>query len=327
VASEIGRRLVLPIAVLAVLVGAGAFARAQQLDRSGDMSIVGIARQTEVHIGAEKNGRLVELKVSAGQKVKKGDVLAILSSPDLSASAAQSRAAEQQAGADRTNVYAGVRKEQVDIARQNIQICEANVTLAKQEYDRAVALSEKDFASKQRLDEATNGLRNAQSALDTAKAQFLEDQNGPTIEERAIADTKLALAKAKTVVVDAALAKTQILAPFDGFVVVIVARKGEVVLPGQTILTLSPPDKIWFSFTAREDALAGLTVGSTTTIGLSTGASLSGRITEMLPLGEFATWRAAKAVGDHDLNSFLLRVDTQEPTTGIEPGMSVWLKS
>jgi HlyD family secretion protein len=51
-----------------------------------------------------------------------------------------------------------------------------------------------------------------------------------------------------------------------------------------------------------------------------------GRVTELRPLGEFATWRAARAVGDHDLNSFFVRVDPIVPIEGIEPGMTVWLE-
>jgi hypothetical protein len=43
----------------------------------------------------------------------------------------------------------------------------------------------------------------------------------------------------------------------------------------------------------------------------------------IIPRGEFATWRA---VGDHDLNTFLVRADPVGPAaTGLQPGMSVWL--
>ena len=56
------------------------------------------------------------------------------------------------------------------------------------------------------------------------------------------------------------------------------------------------------------------------------GDRISGRVTELLPLGEFAVWRAARAVNDHDLNSFLVRVDPTEASDGIEPGMTVWIE-
>jgi HlyD family secretion protein len=41
--------------------------------------------------------------------------------------------------------------------------------------------------------------------------------------------------------------------------------------------------------------------------------------------GEFATWRAARVVGDYDLNTFLIRADPLGDAVALEAGMSVWL--
>jgi HlyD family secretion protein len=41
--------------------------------------------------------------------------------------------------------------------------------------------------------------------------------------------------------------------------------------------------------------------------------------------GEFATWRAARVVGDYDLNTFLIRADPVGDAVALEAGMSVWL--
>ena len=83
----------------------------------------------------------------------------------------------------------------------------------------------------------------------------------------------------------------------------------------------------WFAFTLREDALGPLTVGSTVDLTTGSGQRIAARVTELRPLGEFATWRAARAVGDHDLNSFRLRLDPVAAVDGLQPGMSVWLAS
>ena len=72
-------------------------------------------------------------------------------------------------------------------------------------------------------------------------------------------------------------------------------------------------------------ALAGVALGSKLTLKTSSGDRFEARVTELRPLGEFAVWRAARAVGDHDLNSFLLRADPIGPAPGLEPGMSVWI--
>jgi HlyD family secretion protein len=48
-------------------------------------------------------------------------------------------------------------------------------------------------------------------------------------------------------------------------------------------------------------------------------------VTELRPLGAFATWQAERAVGDHDRNTLRLRLDPQGDASGLEPGMTVWL--
>ena len=48
-------------------------------------------------------------------------------------------------------------------------------------------------------------------------------------------------------------------------------------------------------------------------------------VTELVPLGPFATWQAERAIGDHDRNTLRLRLDLEGDPTGFEPGMTVWL--
>jgi HlyD family secretion protein len=43
-------------------------------------------------------------------------------------------------------------------------------------------------------------------------------------------------------------------------------------------------------------------------------------VTELVPLGTFATWQAERAIGDHDRNSLRLRLDPRGNATGFEPG-------
>jgi hypothetical protein len=107
----------------------------------------------------------------------------------------------------------------------------------------------------------------------------------------------------------------------------VVASEGEVISPGQAIVTLYAPDARWFSFTIREDRLSGLTIGGRAEVVASDGRMTPARITEIRPLGEFATWRAARAVGDHDLNTFLVRADPEPASADFPAGMTVWLEA
>src|SRR5262249_167183 len=83
-------------------------------------TIVGVVRATEVRVEPEGNGQLASLGVGKGAQVHAGDVLARLSAVELTAQVDQARAALALATADRNNVYAGVRREQVDSLKAEI---------------------------------------------------------------------------------------------------------------------------------------------------------------------------------------------------------------
>ena len=134
------------------------------------------------------------------------------------------------------------------------------------------------------------------------------------------------MAEAALADLEAKLAKLKLFAPADGEIGTLAADPGEVISPGQAVMTLKAERELWFSFTIREDFLGGLTVGSPVRLLTAKGDAVKARVTELRPLGEFATWRAARAVGDHDLNSFFLRADPVEMKEKLEPGMTVWLE-
>jgi HlyD family secretion protein len=69
---------------------------------------------------------------------------------------------------------------------------------------------------------------------------------------------------------------------------------------------------------------ACLTVGSKVDVGRAGARGPTpALVTELMPLGSFATWQAERAIGDHDRST--LRLDPQGDAAGLEPGMTVWL--
>ena len=83
----------------------------------------------------------------------------------------------------------------------------------------------------------------------------------------------------------------------------------------------------WLSFNAREDHLGSLAIGKTVNV-LRNGADAATKavVTELRPLGVFATWQAERIIGDHDRNTLRLRLDPQGEQAGLEPGMTVWIE-
>ena len=317
------RRLILALAGAAVL---AAVAIVVLVPRHAPRPpLAGMVRQTEIRIAPEISGRLTSVAVRAGQAVRKGELLAQLDNPELAASLGEAKAAAASARAERANVYAGLRDEERAILARSVQTAEANLLLAEQQDARSVALAARDFASRQTLDESNASLAKARADLDLRRAQLAAARAGPTAEERALADARVVLAEATVADLQAKIDKTRLIAPVDGVVGILVAEPGEVVPVGKPVLTLDVGNERWFSFTLREDALGRLAVGSIVTLTTDDGRHIQARVTEFRPLGEFATWRAARAVGDHDLNSFRLRLDPVEAEDKLQPGMTVWL--
>jgi multidrug resistance efflux pump len=287
---------------------------------------VGMVRTTEIKIAPEVSGRIATLPAKAGQRVAAGAVVATLSNPELAASVEEARAAVGQARAQRDHVYAGVRQEQVDIAAREVDKAKADLTLAEEQLQRTSHVAGAGYASKQNLDEAQAGVAAARANLVQMQAELAAAQHGPTAEDRASADAAVTAAEASLAVLERRLEKLQLRAPVDGVVQTVVAELGEATVPGRTVFTLTATAEPWFSFNIREDALRGVDIGTTLTLTASGRSEpIAAKVTELRRLGDFATWRAARAVGDHDLNTFAVRADPAAPVDGLEPGMTVWI--
>jgi multidrug resistance efflux pump len=265
------------------------------------------------------------LPVKPLQAVRKGETLATLSSPEVAASLEEAKANLESARANLANVIAGVRQEERDTAAQNAAIADSNLTLAKQQFARVSVLAAKNYASKQQFDEDAAALAEAEASVALAEAALAQSKAGPTKEELAVAQSQVALGLATVADLEAQLAKTTLTSPVDGIARLLVAERGEAISPGQPVLTLAVAGDRWFTFTIREDRLGALTIGSKVALLTAAGDRFEAKVTELRPLGEFAVWRAARAVGDHDINNFLLRADPIGPTPKLEPGMTVWI--
>jgi HlyD family secretion protein len=319
------RKRITIIVIGAILIAAAAAGYA--LWRPGAAApIVGVVRTTEIRVAPEVGGQLAAVKVQKGDAVRAGDVVADLSALELSASVEQAHAALAAAVADRDHVYAGPRAEEVAVLAAGIAKAKSRLDYAQQQLTRASELARSDTASQQSLDQAQNDVASTLADVTEAEANHAAAVAGPTQEERAIADAQVEAAAAALAVLKRRLEKTTLHAPADGVVSVVVSEIGENIRAGQPVLAIQQAGKQWLSFNAREDMLHGLTVGAKVDVARAGTRELTpALVTEIVPLGSFATWQAERAVGDHDRNTLRLRLDPQGDVSGFQPGMTVWL--
>jgi HlyD family secretion protein len=290
-------------------------------------AIVGVVRATEVRVEPEVNGQLVSIAAAKGDHVHSGDVLAKLFAVELTAQVDQARAARASATANRNNVYAGVRREQVDSLKAAIAKANARLDYVQAQLARTSTLAQQSFESQQTLDQATNDVASARADLAEAQANYDAALAGPTREERAIADAQVRAADAAVAVLERRLDKMILRAPADGVVSVVAAEVGENVRSGQPILMVEASGRQWLSFNVREDHLSGLAVGETVSVARhGADRTFKSVVTEVQPLGTFATWQAERVIGDHDRSTLRLRLDPQAKPAGLDPGMTVWIE-
>lgn len=317
------RRRILQLGLLLIAAGASAFVLWGS-GRSGEIS--GVVRATEIRVAPEVGGQLATIKVQKGARVRAGEVVAELSALELNASVGQALAALDAATASRDHVYAGVRTEEIAGLAAEIAKAKSRLSYVEAQLVQVSTLARSDFASQQAFDQAQYDVATTRAAVAEAEANHAAAKTGPTREERDIADAQVQAAAAALAVLQRRLQKTILQAPADGIVSVIVAAIGENVRAGQPVLAIQQAGKPWLSFNAREDRLHGLTVGAAVAVARP-GAreTIPAIVTELRPLGAFATWQAERAVGDHDRNTLRLRLDARANSTGLEPGMTIWL--
>jgi len=315
-----------PVTVVAVLLLAAGAAAYALWPSEAPAPIVGVVRTTEIRVAPEVGGQLAAIKVRKGDQVRAGDVVATLSAIELTASVAQARATLEAARADRDHVYAGVRAEEVASLAAAISKAKSRLEYAQSQLARVSFLARSDTATQQALDQAENDAASARADIAEAKANHDAAVAGPTREERAIADAQVKAAASALAVIERHLDKTILRAPVDGVVSVIVAEVGENIQAGEPVLAIEEGGKRWLSLNVREDRLRGLTVGAKVgVVRAGMGDATPAVVTELVPLGSFATWQAERAIGDHDRNTLRLRLDPQGDAIGFEPGMTVWL--
>src|SRR5215510_11598532 len=183
VSGRLGR--ISAFGIVALAVGAGGYWLSRP---AATPPIVGVVRTTEVRVAPEVGGQLAAIKFHKGERVRAGDVVAELSAIELTAAVAQARATLAAATADRNNVYAGVRAEQVAALKAEIAKANSRLEYAQQQLCRTSQLASRDNASRQALDQTEHDFSTASADVAEALANYDSAVAGPTREQRAIAD-------------------------------------------------------------------------------------------------------------------------------------------
>ena len=182
--SDIPVRVIQPQPVADV----GAASAGSILDASGYV----VARR-QATVASKITGKMVELDIEEGDKVREGQVIARLDDTNVRAALAAARA-------------------QLDFTKAGLAETQVNLANARRDYDRQMSLVKGHFVSQAAVD-------NSRTSMDALTAQLATQRSNIEVAQRNVE------------VADRNLADTIVRAPFNGIVTVKAAQPGEVVSP------------------------------------------------------------------------------------------------
>lgn len=291
--------------------------------------IQGEAEATEVRVSGKVPGRIESFRAGEGDKVRKGDTLVILDSPEVMAKFDQARAAEDAAQAINQKVDKGARSEQITMAFQTWQKAKAALDIARKSYERVQILFNNEVVSAQKRDEAEANFKAMEATEKAAKAQYEMAKNGAEREDKMAAEAQVNRAKGAVAEVQSYIKETFLVSPIDGEISECYPKVGELVGTGAPIMDVMDLSNMWVTFNVREDLLSDLRMGETFTavVPALKNKEITLKVTSMKDRGSYAAWRATKTTGQFDAKTFEVKAKPTQPVEGLRPGMTVLKKT
>ncbi len=231
-------------------------------------------------------GYIRSVLVQPGDRVRAGQVLAVLEANDSAAGVRRARAGLEQSVESRIEAENGLRAAQ------------AALRIAQATHDRVAALLANRAIAQQEYDESEARLRNAVAQEEMARARVRG--SGSRIEQ----------AKAEMGEAQVALDYARITAPFDGRVIERRIDPGNLASPGMPLLVVERDAHLRVEAAVDESRAGTVALGDTVVVEIDTlDKPVTGVLCEIVPSVDVAS------------RAFLVKADLPPNLPGLRPGM------
>ncbi len=328
-------------ALTAALAGAGGwYALARPVTTTGpamavvarrDLSAVVTATGTikamvgaEVRVGARIPGRVEQLAVQVGDRVKAGQLIARLEQDDLQAAVEKARADLAAAVAKLATVRNGARTQEVQSAEAALRQAEANRSLAQVNLERYRSLHQDGGIALQVVDTAARDYDVSAAQLRSAQEQVSLIRDKYTAEDLQYAEAQVRQAQAALRIAETNLGYATITAPMGGVVASVTTQQGETVTSGSAatqapiFVTIIDLNRLQVDAYVDETDIGKVRVGQTATFTVDAfpDKEFSGKVTAIYPKAliqqNVVTYDVVIAIDNRD---GLLRPDMTANTT------------
>ncbi len=289
----------------------------------------GKVKLESIGVASKIAGRIEKIYVQEGQQVNKGDTLAIIYVPELTAKMEQANGAVTAAEGQLLLAHNGATKDQLDQIQSQLDAAEAQLSFAKVSFSRIQNMFNDSLVPAQQYDEVKSKYEAAQAQVKAIKAKQKEVLAGTRTETVTSARGQVERAKGARSEVLQAEKETIILAPDNMLVEGITLKEGELVTPGYTIFNGYLQYKTYFRFTIGERAVNAYPLGSPVTVSVpGINKEIPAKITMVKQLPRYADNTSTAPNREVGEGFFELKiVPTDEATaTGLYNNSTVFLK-
>ncbi len=295
-------------------------------DRNGPLQVYGNVDIREVDMAFRLPGRISEIAVDEGDKVQKGDTLAILDPAPLESRIAEADAAIATAEAQLAQLRNGSRPQDIGQGRAKVAAAQAAYDKAQEDVDRREELVAPGAISRDVWQSTVTRRDQAKAQLDEAKQLLSKLEAGARSEEIEAARAQLRQTRAArgSLLVD--LGDTRLTAASEGTVTTRAHEPGAMVGAGQTVLTISIDRPLRVRAYVAESDLSRVAPGMAVEVSADGNDTVyKGTIGYISPQAEFTP----KTVQTEDLRTDLvyrMRITVSDPDDGLRQGQPVTVR-
>ncbi|HKX79303.1 MAG TPA: HlyD family efflux transporter periplasmic adaptor subunit [Novosphingobium sp.] len=318
------RTIVIGVAALALVVAAFVTRGFGLLGPAAEgLTLYGNVDVREVDLAFRVPGRIEAIGPEEGDKVPAGAVLAQLDARPFRDAAAAASGQLSAAAAELAKARGGSRPQEIGQARARLAAAEADVDVARREYERRSGLVASGAISRRDFEATEAQYKAAGARVAEARAALSLSQAGARAEDREAAAAQLASATARRDSAQTDLADTALKAPMAGTVSTRAREPGAIVQPGETVLTLTIDRPMRLRAYVGAEDLSRISPGMAVKVSADGNPrTYEGRISQIAPNAEFTP----KTVQTEDLRADLVyrvRVLVDKPDDALRQGQPV----
>jgi len=282
---------------------------------------------TYTNVQAQGFGRITEILVKEGDRIKKGDRLLLQENIQANADVQAQAAAMNSSESGILAAEASYKAAQADLLLQK-----ANLEKAKLDYDRGQGLYKDGLIPKQDFDQRKTSYDAAGASVDSANAKVLQLKAQLDQSRAQLNQNRAVLVRTRDV-----LNKTTYVSPINGIVSYLPVRLGEYVVPGiqnsngSFLMTLSDMSIVTAEVKVDETDIVNVRMGqdADVTIDAVPGKTFHGKVTE---IGSQAVLRSSglattqSTTSTQEAKDFKVVVTLDSPPENLRPGLSTTAK-